>query len=159
MVFLILLKGAEVPARDVISFYLTCIGPVLQYCAPLYHHAPLDYLSNDIERVQKRTLPVISPGPSYLDSLSLIKVTVHLQGCLTCNRCSASGLNCRYLNSYIRLELIGLAIRLYQKFWRKWIVEVFTTSKCEHLLHATSIASQMEFFRLPSNFDSSYFYI
>ena len=46
----------------------------------------------------------------------LFKVTMHLQGCLACKRCSASSLNCRYLNPYIKLKLIGLAIRLYQKF-------------------------------------------
>ena len=32
---------------------------------------------------------------------------MHLQGCLACKRCSASGLNCRYLNPYIKLKLIG----------------------------------------------------
>ena len=46
----------------------------------------------------------------------LLKVTVHLQGYLTCKQCSVSSLNCRYLNPYIKLKLIGLAIRLYQKF-------------------------------------------
>ena len=44
------------------------------------------------------------------------KVTVYLQGCLAYKRCSASGLNCRYLKSYIKLKLIGLAIRLIQQF-------------------------------------------
>ena len=44
----------------------------------------------------------------------LFKVNVHLQGCLAGKQCSASGLNCRYLNPYIKLKLIGLAIRLYQ---------------------------------------------
>ena len=51
--------------------------------------------------------------------IKAIKVTMHLQGCLACKRCSASGLNCRYLNPYIKLKLIGLAIRLYPKFWKK----------------------------------------
>ena len=37
--FLILPKCANVPAHDIICFYLTCIRPVLQYCAPFYHHA------------------------------------------------------------------------------------------------------------------------
>ena len=49
--FLILQQRAKVPARDIISFYITCIRPVLEYCAPLYHHALPDYLSNDIEHV------------------------------------------------------------------------------------------------------------
>ena len=43
-----------------------------------------------------------------------IKVTVYLQGCLAYKRCSASDLSCRYLNSYIKLKLIELAIKLYQ---------------------------------------------
>ena len=46
-------------------------------------------------------------------------ITVYLQGCLAYKPCSTSGLNCRYLNLYIKLKLIGLAIRLYQKFWKK----------------------------------------
>ena len=49
--FLILLKRANVPAHDIICFYLTCIRPVLEYCAPLYHNALPDYLSKDIERI------------------------------------------------------------------------------------------------------------
>ena len=48
--------------------------------------------------------------------LTHIKVTVYLQGCLACKRCSASGLNWRYLNPYIKLKLIELAIKLYQEF-------------------------------------------
>ena len=55
-------------------------------------------------------------------------VTMHLQGCLACKRCSASGLNCRYLNPYIKLKLIGLAIRLYQKFWKKMNCRIFHDS-------------------------------
>ena len=56
------------------------------------------------------------------------KVTIHLQGCLACKRCSASGLNCSYLNAYIKLKLIGLAITLYQKFWKKVNCRIFHDS-------------------------------
>ena len=45
-----------------------------------------------------------------------LKVTVYLQGCLASKRCSASSLNCRYLNPYIKIKLIELAIKLYQEF-------------------------------------------
>ena len=44
------------------------------------------------------------------------KLTVYLQGCLAYKPCSVSGLNCKYLKPYIKLKLIGLAIRLYQQF-------------------------------------------
>ena len=33
--------------------------------------------------------------------------------CLACKQCSASGLNCRYLNPHIKLKLTELAIQLY----------------------------------------------
>ena len=46
----------------------------------------------------------------------LLKVTVYLQGCLARKRCSACSLSCRYLNPYIKLKLMELAIKLYQEF-------------------------------------------
>ena len=57
-----------------------------------------------------------------------LKVTMHLQGCLACKRCSVPGLNCRYLNHYIKLKLKGLAIRLYQKCWKKMNCRIFHDS-------------------------------
>ena len=76
MFFPILLKRAKVPARDIISLYLACIRPVLEYCAPLYHHALPDYISNDIKRVQKRALSIISPCLIYLDNHSLFNLNL-----------------------------------------------------------------------------------
>ena len=55
----------------------------------------------------------------------LFKVTEYLQGCLASKRCSASGLNCRYLNPYIELELIELTIKLYQEFCNKMNCRIF----------------------------------
>ena len=67
--FLVLLKRARVPADDIINFYCTTIRPVLEYCAQIFHHALPAYLSDDIERVQRRALSIISPELSYHDSL------------------------------------------------------------------------------------------
>ena len=58
----------------------------------------------------------------------ILKVTMHLQGCLACKRCSVPGLNCSYLNPYIKSKLIGLAIRLYRKFWKKMNCRIFHDS-------------------------------
>ena len=74
MYFLILLKRANVPARDIICFYLTCIRPVLDYCAPLYHYVLPDYLCNELERIQKRALSIILPSLSYCDNFSLFHI-------------------------------------------------------------------------------------
>jgi hypothetical protein len=51
--FLILLKRANVPACDIVNFYCTVIRPVLEYCAPVFHHALPVYLCDDLERIQK----------------------------------------------------------------------------------------------------------
>ena len=66
--FFVLLKRARVPADDIINFYCTTIRPVLEYCAQIFHHALPAYLSDDIERVQRRALSIISPELSYHDS-------------------------------------------------------------------------------------------
>ena len=73
--FLIMLKCENVPAHVITCFYNTIIRPVLEYCTPLYHHAVPAYLSDDLERVQKRALSVISPGLSYHDSLALHNIS------------------------------------------------------------------------------------
>jgi len=53
------------------------------------------------------------------------KVTVYLQGCLACKRCSECSLSGRYLNSYFKLKLIELAIELYKEFWSKMNCGIF----------------------------------
>ena len=67
--FLILLKRAGVSHRDIIRFYSTVIRPVLEYGSPVFHHSLPDYLSNDLEQVQKRAMSIIAPCQSYRQSL------------------------------------------------------------------------------------------
>ena len=37
--FIVLLKRAQVPLKDIMMFYCTCIRPVLEYCTPVFNHA------------------------------------------------------------------------------------------------------------------------
>ena len=67
MYFLVLLRKAGVPSSE---FLLYLCKTVLEYCAPVFHHAIPSYLSEDLERIQKRALNVISPGHSYCDNLA-----------------------------------------------------------------------------------------
>ena len=46
--FIILLKRAQVPLKEIIMFYCTCIRPVL-----VFNHDLCKYLSEDLERVLK----------------------------------------------------------------------------------------------------------
>ena len=78
--YLVLLRRAGVPSEDVINFYCTTIRPVLEYSAQVFHHSRLPrylktvlmtrYLSEDIERVQKRAMSIICPGLPYRDCLA-----------------------------------------------------------------------------------------
>ena len=72
--FLVLLRRSKVPPDDILKFYCTCIRPVLEYCAPVFHNSLPGYLSNEIERIQKRALSIISPGSLYTDSLKTYNV-------------------------------------------------------------------------------------
>ena len=60
----------------------------------------------------------------------LFKVTLYLQRCLQkclgSKRCSASGLSCRYLNPYMKLKLLELAIKINQEFWIKMNCRIFS---------------------------------
>ena len=54
--FLRQLNRAKVPTNDLLSFYTTCIRPVAEYACPVFHTALLQYLSDRLERLQKRAL-------------------------------------------------------------------------------------------------------
>ena len=77
----------------------------------------------------------------FWTSIIWLKVAVYLQRCLASRQCSASSLNCRYLNPYIKLSLQSWLSNYTKKFEIKGIVESFMTTKCQrpnHLLKATS---------------------
>ena len=58
--FLRQLQRAKVPANDLLSFYITCIRPVAEYACSVFHTALPQYLSDQLERLQKRALRMIS---------------------------------------------------------------------------------------------------
>ena len=67
-----------------ISIAHTCVRPILEYCAPLFHHSLPEYLHvcNDIKHVQRCALSVIAPATSYHKNLS------HFNLCTLKGRCS-----------------------------------------------------------------------
>ena len=70
MYFLVLLRKAGVSLLDIVNFHSTSVRSLLEYCVPVFQHALPSYLSEDLERIQKRALNVISPGHSYCDNLA-----------------------------------------------------------------------------------------
>ena len=75
--FLKQLKCAKVPPKDMLLFYTTCIRPVLEYAhaCPVFHHSLPQYLSNEMERLQKRALRIIQPDLSYAEALVALDIT------------------------------------------------------------------------------------
>ena len=67
---LVLLKRAGVPLMDIKNFYCATLRPVLEYCSPVFHHALPQYLSAEIERVQKRALSIMNPSHTYEANLA-----------------------------------------------------------------------------------------
>ena len=67
--FIIQLKRAHVPEADIIKFYTTCVRPVMEFSCQVFHFALPSYLSNALERVQKRVLSITYPLTGYADCL------------------------------------------------------------------------------------------
>ena len=59
------LKRSAVAPKDLIIFYITCIRSLLEYACPVFHRALPGYLSDDLERLQRRALRIIFPSLSY----------------------------------------------------------------------------------------------
>ena len=70
-----LLKRAKVPTNDLVSFYTTCIRPVAEYACPVFHTALPQYLSDQLELLQKRALRIISNNElSYRHALEVFSI-------------------------------------------------------------------------------------
>jgi hypothetical protein len=67
--FLSQLKRARVGTKEIVLFFTTCIRPILEYESPVFHNGLTNYLSQDLERIQKRALRIILLWVSYEDAL------------------------------------------------------------------------------------------
>ena len=67
--FLRLLKRAGVDQQSMLTVYTTCIRSVLEYGCQVWNFNAPQYLSEEIERVQKRALRLICPHLSYSQAL------------------------------------------------------------------------------------------
>ena len=68
------LRTARVSQPDILRIYLSTVQPVLEYAVPVWQNIPA-YLSEAIERVQKRALNIIHPeAESYAHALQLGKL-------------------------------------------------------------------------------------
>ena len=58
-------RSGVAPSELVLFLYVTCIRPVLEYASPVFHPSLPNYISEDLERIQRRALRIIYPDLSY----------------------------------------------------------------------------------------------
>ena len=93
--FLRLLKRANIPAKDLLIVYLTCIRPVTEYACLVFRNALPAYLSAEPEQLQKHAMQIIFPFVPYSDALHQANletlsrcrqsITTRLFDSITCN--------------------------------------------------------------------------
>ena len=69
------LSRGGVPPADIINVYYALIRSILEHCSELWNYAIPQYLSDELEKVQKRALRIIFPGHSYDETLQLSNCT------------------------------------------------------------------------------------
>ena len=72
--FLIQLKRARIQEKELCSFYIACIRSVVEYACEVYHFNLPQYLSDFLERIQKRALSIILPQTKYEEALALLEM-------------------------------------------------------------------------------------
>ena len=68
------LKRAGVSCNDLVLFYCSVIRSVLEYACMLFHRSLPRYLSEDLERIQKRAMGIILPDYKYRDALKTANI-------------------------------------------------------------------------------------
>ena len=63
------LKRAGISQSVLVTVYLSVVRPVLEYACPVWHTNLQQYLSDNIESIQKRALKCIFRGSSYNEIL------------------------------------------------------------------------------------------
>jgi hypothetical protein len=51
--FLCQLKRTKICTKDLLTFYLTCVRPVMEYACPVFHDSLPNYPCEDLEKLQK----------------------------------------------------------------------------------------------------------
>ncbi len=70
----LLLKRAEVETSSLYKFYTACIRSVVEYACQVFHSSLPNYLSSEIESVQKRALRIIHPDLTYIEAINQAKL-------------------------------------------------------------------------------------
>ena len=68
------LRRGGVEINDVITIYIALIRSLLEYSWVVWHHTLPSYLSQELERIQKRALKIIVPAFTYSEALQFLNL-------------------------------------------------------------------------------------
>ena len=68
--FLVQVKRAKLPCKDLVLFYTSCIRSILTYAVPVFHFSLPLYLQRELECVQG-ALSIICDGLDYKEALNV----------------------------------------------------------------------------------------
>ena len=68
------LKKADVEHGSLVKFNTACIRSVLEYSGQVFHSSLPQYLSDEVERIQKRGLRIIFPDLNYKEATAKAKL-------------------------------------------------------------------------------------
>ena len=60
---------ASIPAGKLVLVYTTCVRPILEFSCEVWHNSLAQYLSDEIESIQRRALRIIFPDLKYENAL------------------------------------------------------------------------------------------
>ena len=63
-------RNSGIPAQDILTIYISIIRSVLEYCCAVWSTSIPSYLSDKIERVQRRALRILHPNTLYSAALA-----------------------------------------------------------------------------------------
>ena len=63
------LKRSSLSDNDLKCFYIASIRYILEYTCQVFHYGLPEYLSDQIERIQKRALRIVCPDLSYSEAI------------------------------------------------------------------------------------------
>ena len=67
-------KKADVEPCSLVKLYTACIKSVLKYSCQVFHTSLPQYLSDEVERIQKRALKTIFPDLNYKEATAKAKL-------------------------------------------------------------------------------------
>ena len=72
------LKRAKGDPAQLLCFYTTCIRPMSEYACQVFHNGLPEYLSEELEKIQRRALRIIFPDLGYQEALKECNIaTLH----------------------------------------------------------------------------------